>query len=162
MLKRYKTIYLAMMIPSVIIFCISVISSILMEEFKSEITEWFGISIITIVISAATIVFIPQIIQERLVKKLFFDSDKIKVRIDLDKLRKRGKSFSVTERKIFAMAIKSNNCYLHRYNPRDYIYQLEIICQDDGEFDYCNIYDSFRDFNCLWLCKYSKYLEVVS
>lgn len=161
MLKRYKTIYLAMMIPSVIIFCISVISSILMEEFNLETTVWFGISIITIIVSTVAIVFIPPIIQERLVKELFFGSDKIKIRIDLDKLRKNKESFSTTESKIFDMASNSDNCYLYKYNSKCYIYRLEIICQDDGEFNYCTIYDSFRDLNCLWIFKYSKYFEVI-
>ena len=161
MLKKYKTIYLATMIPSVIIFCISVITSILIEEFKLETTVWFDISIITIIVSTAAIVFIPPIIQEQLVKELFYDSDKIKVRIDLDKLRKSGKSFSVAENKIFEMASNSNNCHLHKYNTKGYNYRLEIICQDNGEFHYCTIYDSFRNINCYWLLKYSKYFEVI-
>ena len=149
------------MIPSVIIFCISVISSILIEEFKLETTVWFDIGIITIIVSTAAIVFIPPIIQERLVKELFYDSDKIKVRIDLDKLRKNEESFSVTESKIFEMASNSDNCYLHKYNPKGYIYRLEIICQHNGEFNYCTIYDSFRNVNCFWILRYSKYFEVI-
>lgn len=160
MLKKYKTIYLATMIPSVIIFCISVISLILLEEFKLETTAWFCISIVTSAASVVTIVSIPSIIQERLVKELFFGSDIVKVRIDLDKLRKE-KSFSAAESKIFEMASNSNKCHLHKYNTKGYNYRLEIICQDNGKFDYCTIYDSFRNIDCYWLLKNSKYMEAI-
>lgn len=160
MLKRYKDLYLGIMIPTNIFFCISLILAAVITVLNRGIIE-LCITLSVFLLSGLIIAFFPGIMEKRIINKLFpMDTEEVRIRINQKNLRKDYDALSETAKEIFQISLKEegNPVYLFKHDvDEDYNrYRLYV----KSKYSSCIIYDSQKNPNCIWLLKYSKFFEV--
>ena len=148
------------MIPTKIIFIISLILTIVITVLHREAIELF-ITLSVFLSSVIFSAFFPGIMEKRIINKLFpMDTEEVRICINQKNLRKDYDALSETAKEIFQISLKEEGkpVYLFKYDvdEDDNRYRLYV----KSKYTSCIIYDSHKNRNCIWLLEYSKFFEV--